>query len=236
MFDAKTAIKDLISKEHYDFDDLCKLVSVLRSEDGCPWDREQTCKSIRNAFIDETYEFIEGLDLEDNHLMCEELGDVLFQIVFHSDIKKDESAFSMNDVVDGICKKMILRHPHVFGDVTVANSGEVLVNWENIKNDEKQRKTPYMQLDSVAKSLPSLMRAQKLQKKADKTNLQKLYDSDEYIANARKILDTIEKEGATSDNVGGLLFACSALAQVNDIEAEEALSHKNDIFLGMFKD
>lgn len=236
MFDAKTAIKDLISKEHYDFDDLCKLVSVLRSEDGCPWDREQTCKSIRNAFIDETYEFIEGLDLEDNHLMCEELGDVLFQIVFHSDIKRDESAFSMNDVVDGICKKMILRHPHVFGDVTVANSGEVLVNWENIKNDEKQRKTPYMQLDSVAKSLPSLMRAQKLQKKADKTNLQKLYDSDEYIANARKILDTIEKEGATSDNVGGLLFACSALAQVNDIEAEEALSHKNDIFLGMFKD
>ena len=162
------AIKYLVSKSKYSFDDLCLLVGVLRSENGCPWDREQTNKSIRNCFIDETYEFIEGLDNDDNELMCEELGDVLFQIIFHADIKSDDYTFSINNVVDGICKKMILRHPHVFGDVSVANSGEVLVNWENIKNDEKSRKTPYEQLDSVSKSLPSMMRAQKLISKAKK--------------------------------------------------------------------
>ena len=235
MFNAKDAKKELLSKEHFEFEDLCTLVSVLRSEDGCPWDREQTNKSIRNAFIDETYEFIEGLDLDDDHLMCEELGDVLFQIVFHSDIKKDDKVFTISDVIDGICKKMVLRHPHVFGDVSVANSGEVLVNWENIKNDEKQRKTPYMQLDSVSKALPSLMRAQKLQKKADKTDLEKLKDVSAFIADAREMLDVIEKNGVHCDIVGQLLFACAGISQAGGIESEEALSYENDKFLTKFK-
>ncbi len=235
MLNANYAKKELLRKEHFNFDDLCTLVSVLRSEDGCPWDREQTNKSIRNAFIDETYEFIEGLDLDDNHLMCEELGDVLFQIVFHSDIKKDDKVFDMSDVIDGICKKMILRHPHVFGDVSVANSGEVLVNWENIKNDEKQRKTPYMQLDSVSKALPSLMRAQKLQKKADKTDLEKLKDVSSFISDARGVLDMIEKKGVNCDNIGQLLFACAGISQTGGVESEEALSYQNDKFLEKFK-
>ena len=153
------------------YEDFLKVIEELRSEHGCPWDREQTNKSIRNCFIDETYEFIEGLDTDDNKLMCEELGDVLFQIIFHADIKSDNNSFDINEIIDGICKKMILRHPHVFGDVSVKNSGEVLVNWENIKNDEKSRKTPYEQLDSVSKSLPSMMRAQKLISKAKKNCL-----------------------------------------------------------------
>lgn len=234
MFDAKNAIKELLEKEQFSFDDLCTLVSVLRSPDGCPWDREQTNKSLRNAFIDETYEFIEGLDLEDNYLMCEELGDVLFQIIFHADIKKNDGVFKIDDVIDGICKKMILRHPHVFGDVNVANSGEVLVNWENIKNDEKQRKTPFMQLDSISKSLPSLMRAQKLQKKADKTSLRKMPDNSELISQARKLLEDIEKNGGDNDKIGKLLFACAGLSLNCDIESEEALSYENDKFLASF--
>ena len=108
MSNTKQLIKELIAKDNYTFNDLCNLVSVLRSNDGCPWDREQTNKSIRNSIIDETYEFIEGLDDNNDGLMCEELGDVLFQIIFHSDIKSDNEAFDINDVINGICKKMIL--------------------------------------------------------------------------------------------------------------------------------
>ena len=236
MLDAQTAKKNLINKKHFDFDDLCTLVSVLRSPEGCPWDREQTNESIRNAFIDETYEFIEGLDLNDNDLMCEELGDVLFQIIFHADIKEDEDVFKISDVIDGICKKMILRHPHVFGDVNVKDSGEVLVNWENIKNDEKHRKTPYEQLDSVSKSLPSLMRAQKLQKKADKTELCKLKSTTEFICSLRNILDEIQADGADNNNIGRLLFQCAGLCQSFNVEGEEALSIENDNFLNEFKE
>ena len=236
MFDAIEAKNELLNKKEFDFEDLCKLVSVLRSDVGCPWDREQTNKSIRNAFIDETYEFIEGLDLDDDYLMCEELGDVLFQIIFHADIKKDDLVFGIDDVIDGICKKMILRHPHVFGDVNVESSSEVLVNWENIKNDEKQRKTPFMQMDSVAKSLPSLMRAQKLIKKADKTGLKKISSMSDSINIARELLDEIESNGADNSNIGKLMFTIAELSQKAEIEAEEALCYENDRFLSNFKD
>lgn len=231
MFDAKKEIKNLLSKEHYDFEDLCNLVRVLRSEDGCPWDREQTNKSVRNSFIDETYEFIEGLDTNNDELMCEELGDVLFQIVFHAEIKNENGIFGMKNVTDEICKKMILRHPHVFGDVKVDGSNDVVKNWEIIKNEEKQRKTPYMQLDSIAKSLPSLMRGQKLRKKADKTGLEKLPTVKESVDEARKALDKIERDGINKANIGELLFACCGISCCGAVEAEEALCEKNNEFL-----
>lgn len=224
----------LVSNKNFSFDDLCDLVAVLRSENGCPWDREQTNKSIRNCFIDETYEFIEGLDNDDNELMCEELGDVLFQIMFHADIKKDDGVFAIDDVVDGICKKMILRHPHVFGDVNVSNSSEVLVNWENIKNNEKSRKTPYEQLDSVAKSLPSLMRSQKLQKKADKTGLCKFESVDKAVDNIQSALDCF-KISKNKDDLGKILFAVCGVSQMMDVECEEILYIENEKFLKSFE-
>lgn len=233
MNEANKVIERLMSKSSYNFDDLCDLVTVLRSENGCPWDREQTNKSIRNCIIDETYEFIEGLDNEDNELMCEELGDVLFQIVFHSDIKRDNGAFNVNDVIDGICKKMIIRHPHVFGDVNVKNSDEVLVNWENIKNDEKKRKTPYEQLDSVAKSLPSLMRAQKLISKAQKNNLIECADFDSAVSDVKECLDNL-KNTNDRDCLGELLFKICSLARYMDVEAEEILYVENEKFLKRF--
>ncbi|MBE6681775.1 MAG: nucleoside triphosphate pyrophosphohydrolase [Ruminococcaceae bacterium] len=233
MNEANKVIERLMSKSSYNFDDLCDLVTVLRSENGCPWDREQTNKSIRNCIIDETYEFIEGLDNEDNELMCEELGDVLFQIVFHSDIKRDNGAFNVNDVIDGICKKMIIRHPHVFGDVNVKNSDEVLVNWENIKNDEKKRKTPYEQLDSVAKSLPSLMRAQKLIGKAQKNNLIECADFDSAVSDVKECLDNL-KNINDRDCLGELLFKICSLARYMDVEAEEILYVENEKFLKRF--
>lgn len=235
MVNAKAIIGELLNKEKYTFNDLCNLVSVLRSEDGCPWDREQTNKSIRNSFIDETYEFIEGLDNNDDKLMCEELGDVLFQIIFHSDIKKDASVFDINDVIDGICKKMILRHPHVFGDVSVNGSADVLVNWENIKNDEKHRKTPYEQLDSVSKSLPSLMRAQKLISKAEKNNLIEKSTFKDAINRIKECINALESSENSKD-LGDLLFAISSLARTMDVEAEEILYIENEEFLIQFKD
>ena len=233
MINAKEVIKELLSKTEYNFNDLCRLVSVLRSKDGCPWDREQTNKSIRNCFIDETYEFIEGLDNDDDRLMCEELGDVLFQIIFHSDIKMDEKKFDIDDVIDGICKKMILRHPHVFGDTSVENSSEVLVNWENIKNHEKKRKSPYEQLDSVAKSLPSLMRAQKLQSKAAKNGLLENQSVDDKISHIQMLLEGL-KQDKNSESLGKILFALSGVCQDLDVEAEEILYIENEAFIKKF--
>ncbi len=226
--------KELVSKQNYTFDNLKLLVEILRGPEGCVWDREQTAKSVRNCFIDETYEFIEGLDNDDDKLMCEELGDVLFQIMFHADIKRDEKAFDINDVIDGICRKMILRHPHVFGDVSVSDSGEVLVNWENIKNDEKSRRTPYEQLDSVAKSLPSLMRSQKLQKKADKTGLRKFDGIEKGIDDIQNALDSFRKS-KNKEDLGRILFAVCGVSQMLDAESEEILYIENEKFLKSFE-
>lgn len=234
MENAKETVSKLLEKENYTFDDLCKLVSVLRSKDGCPWDREQTNKSIRNCIIDETYEFIEGLDREDDKLMCEELGDVLFQVIFHSDIKCDDGRFDISDVVDGICKKMILRHPHVFGNVNVENSDEVLVNWENIKNHEKQRKTPFEQLDSVSKALPSLMRAQKLQSKAAKCGLTNSFTFDQAVDRAEAALTKL-RESKNIDSLGELLFNIAAVSGFLDVEAEEILYIENNNFVSKFE-
>ena len=234
MNDMKSAVKELMSKSNYTFNDLCTLVSVLRSDVGCPWDREQTNKSIRNCIIDETYEFIEGLDNDDDVLMCEELGDVLFQIIFHSVLKKDNNSFDINDVINGICKKMILRHPHVFGNVSVENSDQVLVNWENIKNDEKQRKTPVEQLESVSRSLPSLMRCQKLQTKAAKNGLIKNVDFDNAISSVEKSVSEL-KELRTVEKFGELIFNVVSIAKSLETEAEEILYIENDKFIDNFK-
>lgn len=228
------AIEYLLSRNNYNFDDLCTLVAVLRSENGCPWDREQTNKSIRNCFIDETYEFIEGLDNDDNNLMCEELGDVLFQIIFHADIKSDDKSFDIGNVIDGICKKMILRHPHVFGDVSVSNSGEVLINWENIKNDEKSRKTPYEQLDSVSKALPSLMRSQKLISKAKKNSLIENKEISSVIGDVEAALNAVKKS-KDKDDLGNLLFKIASLCSAFDVDGEEILYIENDKFVKQFE-
>ena len=124
-------------KDNYKFEDLRAIMEMLRGEGGCPWDREQTHKSIRKDLIEETYEVIEAIDNDDAHLLCEELGDLLLQVVFHARISEEAGEFNADDVADGICKKLILRHPHVFGDVQVSSSGEVLDNWEKIKKEEK---------------------------------------------------------------------------------------------------
>lgn len=155
-------------KENYNFNDLVEIVKILRAPDGCPWDREQTHKSIRSNFIEETYEAVEAIDTDDLDLLKEELGDVLLQVAMHAEIESEQGTFDINDVCDGICKKLIIRHPHVFGDVNADTTEKVLKNWDAIKMKTKSQKTQTQAILSVSKALPSLMRSTKIQQKAAK--------------------------------------------------------------------
>ncbi len=228
---------DFKEKESYCFDDLLKIMEILRSEDGCPWDREQTHKSIRRNFIEEVYEACEGIDNEDNTLLCEELGDVLLQVVFHAHMAQCEGAFDINDVCGGICKKLILRHPHVFGDTTVSGSAQVLENWEEIKKKEKSQKTTAQAMDQVAKSLPALIYAEKIQKKAHKAGfdwpdvggaLDKVREETEELSQAVAAGRGVEEE------LGDLLFAAVNVARFAGVDPEKALADAAQKFAGRF--
>lgn len=155
-------IKSLIGKENYSFLDLCRIVSILRSPEGCPWDRAQTHASLRRYLLEETYEVAEGIDEGDPAALKEELGDLLLQILFHADIEKDLGHFTVEGVISDEAKKMIDRHPHIFGD---ADTEETLASWEEQKNRKKGRKTLYDKLCSIPLCLPSLLRAQKMMEK-----------------------------------------------------------------------
>ena len=158
----------LMGEDVHDVSSAAELVRILRSEEGCPWDREQDHHSIRTEFIEETYEAVEAIDREDSGLLREELGDVLFQVLFHTEIEREAGRFTLDDVTTELVNKMIYRHPHVFGDVRVAGSGEVLDNWDRLKTAEKSRDTLYEVLDAVPKQYPALLRAKKIAKKARK--------------------------------------------------------------------
>ena len=155
-------------KKSYDCKDLEDIVRLLRHPGGCPWDQEQTHRSIRRNFLEETYEVVEAIDRDDVDGLKEELGDVLLQVLFHTSIEEDAGRFDLDDVADGVCKKLIYRHPHVFGDVTVSSTGEILSNWEELKKKEKGQTTQADAVDAVARTLPALWRAEKMKKTAAK--------------------------------------------------------------------
>ena len=143
----KQRIEALKAKENYKIGDLIEIMSILREPGGCPWDREQNHHTIRRNLIEETYEVVEAIDKDDMTLMQEELGDLLLQVVFHARIAEEDDEFDFDDVADGICKKLILRHPHIFGDVQADTTEQVLTNWDNIKKEEKHQKTDREVLD-----------------------------------------------------------------------------------------
>ena len=155
-------------KDKYTFDDLIEIVKILRAPGGCPWDRAQTHKSIRSNFIEETYEAIEAIDTGDTELLREELGDVLMQVALHCEMEREAGSFDINDVCDGVCKKLIYRHPHVFGDVTAENPEQALNSWDAAKMKSKSQTTYSDAMRSISKALPALMRSEKIQKKASK--------------------------------------------------------------------
>ena len=235
--DAKVAA--LMSKDTpYTYEDLITVVELLRSEGGCPWDMEQTHKSIRNDFIEETYEVIEAIDTEDPALLREELGDVLLQVVFHARIEEEQDVFGMPEVANDICAKLIHRHPHVFGTVEVENSAEVLRNWEAIKGEEKQRITMTDKLRAIPPMYPALMRAQKVGKKAacfDFETTQAVYDKlDEEIAEVKAAAASGDAD-AVAEELGDLLLTVTSLARKLGVKSEEALFHATNKFIDRFE-
>ena len=222
----------------YTFDDLVTVVELLRSEGGCPWDMEQTHKSIRNDFIEETYEVIEAIDTEDPALLREELGDVLLQVVFHARIEQEQDVFGMEEVSNDICAKLIHRHPHVFGTVEVENSAEVLKNWEAIKGEEKQRITMTDKLRAIPPMYPALMRAQKVGKKAacfDFGSADEVYKKlDEEIAEV-KAAAAGGDQAAVEEELGDLLLTVTSLARKLGVKSEEALFHATNKFIDRFE-
>lgn len=233
-------VLDYIKKDSYGFNDLVEIMKILRSPEGCPWDREQDHKSIRQNFIEETYEAIEAIDIEDSELLKEELGDVLLQVVFHSEIEQSQGGFNIDDVCDGVCKKLIVRHPHVFGDVVAETSDKVLTNWDNIKMKTKSQKTQSDAIDSVAKSLPALMRSTKVQQKAAKVG----FDWDDVNGAMEKVSEELSelKEAVKSsdkenihEELGDLLFAVVNVSRFLKEDSEKALYDACDKFAKRFR-
>ena len=231
---------DFQQKPKYGFEDLLQIMKMLRAPGGCPWDREQTHKSIRQNFIEETYEVIEAIDTEDRELLKEELGDVLLQVVFHSEMESEVGSFDINDVCDGICKKLIVRHPHIFADVKADTTDEVLSNWDKIKMQTKSQKTQSDAMDSVSKSLPSLMRSEKLQKKAAKVGFDwpdvsgALQKVEEETQELKKAIEDGDKKGM-EEELGDLLFSVVNVSRFLKVDSEEALYHACDKFTNRFR-
>ena len=200
-------------KPVYTMDDLAALLRILRGPNGCPWDRVQTHASNRRNFLEEAYEAAEAFDRDDPALMCEELGDMLMQVLFNIHIEEDAGRFTTDDVTDHVVRKLIFRHPHVFSNVKVENSDEVLVNWEQLKRQEKGQQSTADTLDAVARSLPPVWRADKLLKRAG-------YGS----------LDAHDVPDELSDAVRAMQDAAAA-----NQRAEEALSRACDAFIERFR-
>lgn len=231
---------DFQFKEKYDINDLLEIMRILRSENGCPWDREQDHKSIRKDFLEETYEVVEAIDTEDSELLLEELGDVLLQVVFHSRIEEEKGGFDFGDVADGICQKLIIRHPHVFGDVTAETSGEVLKNWNNIKQQTKGQETYSETLESVCTALPALMRAQKVGQRAKRAGMD-FKDVSQVVECLESEIAELKEAMAENDSdhigeeMGDVLFSCVNLARHLDCDAEKSLTRSTDKFMKRFK-
>lgn len=229
---------EFLFKEKYDIDDLKQIVKILRSPNGCPWDREQDHHSIRQDFIEEVYEVIEAIDNEDTELLKEELGDTLLQVVFHSTIEEENGRFNLSDVADGICKKLIVRHPHVFGDTKADTTDQVLKNWDDIKMQTKSQTLPSEAMQSVSKALPALMRSDKIRSKAKKVGFCTENFDEAYCIVQQKLQMLSEEQKCGNDcdkALGELLFAVVNLSYHLDINPEESLYHACDDFTERFK-
>jgi len=224
----------------YDFRSLTDIIDTLRGDNGCPWDREQTHESLKKCLIEESYEVIEAIDNKDEAALQEELGDLLLQVIMHAQIGEEEGYFDINDVVEGICKKMIERHPHVFGDMELNTSNEVLANWDKIKNKEQGLNTYTEGLKHVAKCLPGLMRAEKIQKKAAKVGFDwdsvnmAIIKAEEEITEIKQAISKGDKENM-KEEIGDLIFSAVNIARFLDIDPENAVNYTIEKFIKRFQ-
>jgi len=228
-----------VLKSRYKMDDLLDIMRLLRSPQGCLWDREQDHASIRINFLEEAYEVLDAIDEQNPEHLCEELGDTLLQVVFHTQMEDEKGVFCFDDVTDAICKKLIVRHPHVFGSEQAETAGQVLNNWDEIKRQTKGHQTFGQAMDSVPKILPALMRAEKLQRKAAKAG----FDWPDVSGAFAKIEEELEElkqteqeqQSRREEELGDLLFSVVNAARFLEVEPEQALERANEKFLTRFK-
>lgn len=209
----------LKNKVHYSSEDLHEILTLLRRPDGCPWDRAQTHQSVRRGIIEEAYEAAEAIDRNDASMMSEEFGDLLMQVYFHAVIGEEEGQFSLQDVYDRVCKKLIFRHPHIFSDAPDASASEE-DGWLAIKRQEKGQKSIAEELDGIAKTLPALTRAEKF--------AGRLYPHEPTIPLYELLEEQVEnlKNNQDADSLGELLFTLCRIAKSQKIDPEEALQRK----------
>lgn len=228
----------LMRKTRFDVRPLADVMQVLREPGGCPWDREQDFATIRANLIEECYEFLEAVDDQDIHGMAEELGDILMQVVFHARMAEEKGLFTLQDVIDGVTEKLIERHPHVFGTVKVANSDEVLTNWDAIKLQEKPERERV--LDGIYKGLPSLLRAHKIQKRVAKVG----FDWTRIEDVKQKVLEewrefneasALQNQNEMEKELGDLYFSLINFARHLGLESETALNRCNNRFVTRFE-
>lgn len=227
-------VLDFLCKESYDLRDFVALVSYLRSPNGCPWDQAQTHESIRRNFLEETYEACEAIDAGDLVHMREELGDVLMQVLFHTDIEREAGHFDIDDVADAACKKLVYRHPHVF-----RRDDPDTPDWDTMKQRERAQTTTAEAMDSVARSLPALWRCDKIQSKAAKTGFEwpdvyaALDKVDEETRELRAAVASGDAE-AIGDELGDLLFAAVKVARFAGVDPEQAAHAACEKFIRRF--
>lgn len=229
---------NFVRKPQYGYEDLLEIIRLLRSEDGCPWDKAQTHQSIRRGLLEEAYEAAEAIDNDDPVLLKEELGDVLMQVVFHADIESDAGRFTIDDVCDGVVKKLLFRHPHVFGSECEDSPESVLVSWDKLKRQEKGQKTVADSMDSVARSLPGLWRAEKLQNKAASAGFEwpdvqgALDKLEEEVAELRR---AVEEGGDVPEELGDVLFAAVKVGRFCACDPEDAVNGTCEKFIRRFR-
>ncbi|ABP66816.1 MazG family protein [Caldicellulosiruptor saccharolyticus DSM 8903] len=220
------------------FEELVKIMDILREK--CPWDRQQTHKSLKKYLIEETYEVIEAIDENDYSKLKEELGDLLLQVVFHAKIAQEKGAFDIYEVIYDICQKMKKRHTHVFGEDNFKTADEVLQNWDRIKSKEKEIKTVSEAMQSIPKHLPALMRSYKVQEKAAKVGfdwedykdaLKKVYEE---LGEFEESLSKYSAQDKLEEELGDVLFAVVNVARFFNIDPEEALSKTIQKFITRF--
>jgi len=219
-------------------------MELLRGPGGCPWDREQTHASIRRNLLEEACEAAEAIDSGDRAALCEELGDVLMQVVFHAQMEREQGGFTMSDVIDGVCKKLVYRHPHVFGTVQADTSQQVLANWEVLKRKEKGQSSAADAIDAVAKTLPALWRAEKMLSKAAKAGfdwpsgqgaLDKLSEEAEELRRAAASGAPADAPHGVAEEVGDVLFIAAKIAADHGVDPEAALHGSCEKFAKRFR-
>ena len=222
----------------YHMDDLLEIMEKLRAPDGCPWDREQTHQSIRQNMLEEAYEAADAIDHGDMDNLKEELGDVLLQVVFHARMAQEEGQFSFEDVVDGVCRKLVYRHPHVFGTVEAEDAQGALSTWDAQKRQEKGQRTTADAMDSVARAMPALMRAEKIQGKARKAGfdwedigpaLKKLEEE------VRELNQAVGSHSNVGEELGDVLFAAVKVGRFAGVDNETALQKACEKFIRRFR-